>query len=174
MALTVLGLALSACVAGAEGPSPTDPHGFQLTTTVPATTTTLSVAEGVEAYRSCLSDQGVSLGPVRLDGMGRPRMADAMASLDLGDRSVLDALATCGQIISAGPLDLKSDSEMASRVREQLGEFAECIRLEGVPDYPDPVPGFDGVGTPFPVNRIPWSDPNLAPAVATCRQVLGA
>lgn len=173
VALTVLGLALTGCLAGAGGPSPTDPHGFQLTTTLPLTTTTLSVDEGVEAYRSCLSEEGVTMGPVRFDAMGRPRMVEAVAVLDLGDRSVVDALETCGHLIASGPLDLTSDPELAARVREQLADFAECIRLEGVADYPDPVHDFDGVGSPFPVNRIPWSDPELASAVEVCRDMLG-
>lgn len=173
VALAVLALALGGCLAGAGGPSPTDPHGFQLTTTLPPATTTLSVEEGVEAYRSCLSEEGVTLGPVRFDTMGRPRMLEAMAGLDLGDRRVIDALETCGHLIASGPLDLRSDPELAARVREQLADFAECIRLEGVADYPDPVSDFDGVGSPFPVNRIPWSDPELPVAVETCRGVLG-
>lgn len=171
--LTVLGLVLTGCVAGAGGPSPTDPHGFQLTTTLPPSTTTLSVEEGVEAYRSCLSEEGVTLGPVRFDTMGRPRMVEAIAVLDLSDRSVLDALENCGHLIASGPLDLTSDPELAARVREQLADFAECIRLEGVADYPDPVSGFDGVGSPFPANRIPWSDPDLVSAVEVCHRVLG-
>lgn len=175
VALTVLGLALTGCLAGAGGPSPTDPHGFQLTTTLPpVTTTTLSVDEGVEAYRSCLSDEGVTLGPVRFDTMGRPRMAEAVAVLDLGDRSVIDALETCGHLIASGPLDLTTDPELADRVREQLAGFAECIRLEGVAGYPDPVSDFDGVGSPYPISRIPWSDPDLPSAVDTCRDMLGA
>jgi len=173
VALAVVGLALTGCVAGAGGPSPTDPHGFQLTTTLPPATTTLSVEEGVEAYRSCLSEEGVTLGQVRLDAMGRPRMVEALSGLDLGDRSVVDALETCGHLIASGPLDLTSDPELAARVRERLADFAECIRLEGVADYPDPVSGFDGVGSPFPANRIPWSDPELASAVEACRGVLG-
>lgn len=171
--LTVLGLALTGCLAGPSGPSPTDPHGFQLTTTLPPATTTLAVAEGVEAYQTCLSEEGVTLGPVRFDAMGRPRMVEAVAVLDLGDRSVIEALETCGHIIASGPLDLTSDPELAVRVREQLADFAECLRLEGVGDYPDPVADFDGVGSPFPVTRIPWSDPDLGSAVATCRDVLG-
>lgn len=174
VALTVLGLALSGCLAGSGGPSPTDPHGFQLTTTLPtSTTTTLPVEEGVEAYRSCLSEEGVTLGPVRFNAMGRPRMAEAIAVLNLGDRRVIEALETCGHFIASGPLDLTSDPELAARVREQLAEFAECLRLEGVVDYPDPVADFDGVGSPFPVNRIPWSHPDLPSAVDACRDVLG-
>lgn len=170
----LLALTFAGCVSGAEGPSPTDPHGFELTTTAPTTTaTTLNLEEGLEEYRACLADEGVTLGRIRLDGMGRPRMAEAVATLDLTDQGVLDALESCGQLLASGPLDLASDPELGRRVRESLADFAECVRLEGVADYPDPVPGFDGVGSPFPVGRIPWEDPGLATAVDACGEVLG-
>jgi len=40
-----------------------------------------------------------------------------------------------------------------------------------VEDFPDPVPGFDGVGSPFPNSRIPWTDPDLPDAMAACRDL---
>lgn len=166
--LTLVAVALCGCVAGATGPSPTDPHGFTTTTTIPTTTTTLSLEQGLDAYRECLSEQGVSIGRIRLDGLGRPRMAEALAGVDLGDRQVLDALELCGELIASGPLDLGADPELAELVRVRLEEFAECVRLAGVVDYPDPVPDFEGVGSPFPTNRIPWTHPGLADAVALC------
>jgi hypothetical protein len=42
----------------------------------------------------------------------------------------------------------------------------------GVEDFPDPVPGFIGIGSPFPVAEIPYSDPAFAAAVTACRQAL--
>lgn len=129
--------------------------------------------EALAAYRACLADEGVSIGEIRVDGLGRPRMADALSGLDLTDQSVLDALEACGGHISSGPLALDADPELAQLVRQRLGEFAECVRLEGVPGYPDPVPDFDGVGSPFPINQIPWRDPGLPDAVDACNEVLG-
>jgi hypothetical protein len=171
---SVLTLALGGCVAGATGPSPTEPLGITTTTTLPTTTTTLSRDEGLEAYEACLSEQGVTIGEIRLDARGRPRMAEALSDVDLGDRAVLDALEACGGVLASGPLDLEADPELAELVRARLREFAECVRRVGVVDYPDPVSGFEGVGSPFPPNRIPWSHPELAEAVNLCSAGLGS
>ena len=137
------------------------------------TTTTLTVEEGLEMYRECLSERGVSIGRIRLDGLGRPRMANALSGLDLTDRAVLDALEDCGHFIASGPLAAGSDPELADLVRNSLREFAACVRRAGVPDYPDPRDGFDGVGSPFPLRLIPWDDPDLAEAVDICSRELG-
>lgn len=171
--VTFLALVLTACAAGATGPSPTDPHSFDLTTTGTATTTTPGVEEALGSFRECLDAEGVQIPRVGLNGLGRPRMADALSGLDLSDRQVLDALESCGHHLSSGSLDLRVDPELARLVRETLREFAECVRLEGVADYPDPIPGFDGVGSPFPVEDIPWSEPDLTAAVENCRDVMG-
>jgi hypothetical protein len=42
----------------------------------------------------------------------------------------------------------------------------------GVEDFPDPVPGFIGIGSPYPVAEIPYSDPGFASAVSACRAAL--
>lgn len=160
-------------MAGAEGPSPTDPHGFTTTTTVPITTTTLTIEDGLAGFRTCLSGEGVGIGEIPLDGLGRPRMAAALAGLNLSERSVLDALEACGHHLASGALDLSSDPELRSMVQDRLESFADCVRLEGVVDYPDPIPDFDGLGAPFPVNRVPWTDPGLPGAVSACTSTLG-
>lgn len=167
-----LALVVAGCVAGADGPSPTDPHDFNTTTTLPVTTTTVSVETGLADFRDCMRERGVAMGEVTRDGLGRPRMADALRTVDLSDRSVLDALENCGARLAAGPLDSGSDPELGDLVQQSLQRFAECVRLEGVAEYPDPVRGFDGVGSPFPINRVPWNDPGLPGAVAICRETL--
>lgn len=160
--------ALTGCVAGATGPSPTEPHGFTTTTTVATTTTTVTMEQGLERYRSCLDEQGVSIGEIPRDGLGRPRMAAALSGLDLDERVVLDALETCGPHLATGALDLQADPELRALVQASLDRFARCVRSRGVADYPDPVAGFDGIGSPFPVNRVPWTDPDLPSAVTAC------
>jgi hypothetical protein len=166
-------LLVSACAGGDGGPSPTEPHDVT-TTTVPSTTTiTVTMEEGLAGYRSCLADEGISIGPISIDGLGRPRMADTLSRLDLTDRAVLDALEECGRHLSSGALDLTPDPELRALVQSRLEELAECIRTRGVADYPDPVPDFDGIGSPFPPNRIPWTDPQLPAAMAACTADLG-
>jgi hypothetical protein len=96
-------------------------------------------------------------------------LAEALGRVDLTDRAVLDALESCGRHLTNGPLDLSPDPELRDLMQNYLIELAECLRLWGVQDFPDPIPGFDGVGAPFPSNEIPWTDPNLPKAVRQCR-----
>jgi len=166
-----LTLALAGCVADADGPSPTDPHGFTTTTALRVATTTISTEIGLDRYRDCMASEGVVIGEIPRDGLGRPRIALALTDVDLSDRAVVDALETCGHHLASGALDSSSDPKLRDLVQDRLETFAECVRLEGVDDYPDPVPGFDGRGSPFPVNRVPWHDPLLPGAVAHCRTV---
>lgn len=168
-----LALAISGCVSDADAPSPTEPHAFTTTTSLATTTTTITMEEGLANFGECLSQQGVTIEEIPLDGLGRPRMALALATVDLGDRDVLDALEACGRHLSSGALDLGADPELRDLVRASLSDFAACVRLSGVGDFPDPVPGFDGVGAPFPANRIPWTDPELSSAVDLCSARMG-
>lgn len=133
----------------------------------------MDVETGLTAYRSCLAERGVGIDRIRIDGLGRPRMAEALARVDLTDHMVLDALETCGHYLATGALDLGPDPELADLVRDRLARFADCVRLEGVSDYPDPKRDFNGVGSPFPVDRIPWADPALPEAVDSCSRLLG-
>jgi hypothetical protein len=164
----VLSLVLSACVSAADGPSPTDPLSVTTTTTIARTTTTVTLAEGLDNYEACLADRGISIGEIELDGLGRPRMARAMAGLNFGDPEVLQALNECGPQLSTGALDLAPDPVLQDLVQSSLEELAACLRRQGVADYPDPTPDFTGLGSPFPMDRIPWTDPDLEGAVSEC------
>lgn len=170
VAVLVVALVSSGCVAGPTGPSPTDPLPPTTTTTLATTTTTVTIEEGLANYRACLGDAGVNIGEISLDGLGRPRMAEAFSRVDLGDRAVLDALERCGHHLSSGALDLGADPELRDLVQISLEEFTRCMRLRGVADYPDPVSDFDGLGSPFPVDLIPWDDPDLSRAAAACSE----
>jgi hypothetical protein len=138
---------------------------------IPVTVTTITVEESLGSFRECLRDRGVGVGRIRLDALGHPRLAEALRGLDLTDRDVLDALASCGRYLIGGALDLRTDPALRDQVQDTLVELADCIRSWGVPDFPDPVPGFEGVGSPFPDARIPWTDPDLPDAVAACRGI---
>jgi hypothetical protein len=94
-------------------------------------------------------------------------MARAMADLDFADGEVLAALGECAPLI-AGALDTSSDPALETLVRSNLEQFAQCVRDQGVTEFPDPVRRFDGVGDPFPQSRVPWTDPDLPAAVIVC------
>lgn len=166
MVVTVL--CLAGCVSSADGPSPTEPHGITTTTVPPTSTTTLAFDDALTAYVECMNEEGVSIPEIQLDGLGRPRLADALEALDFTDRIVLVALERCGPVLSTGALDLTSDPRLHAEILSNLRDIADCIRDLGIVDFPDPVTGFTGVGAPFPPGLIPWQDQRLSNAVTVC------
>lgn len=161
-------LAMTGCQA-AIAPSPTDPPGSASTTTFPETVTTVGAAEGVGRFRDCLRDRGIDLEPVSLDAQGRPRLDLAMRGVDLSERVVIDALGRCATHLITGALSLEGSPLIREELVSRLVGFADCVRSRGVPGFPDPIPGFYGVGFAFPVEEIPYDDPDLANAVEACR-----
>jgi hypothetical protein len=163
----------AACTTNGAGSSPTDPT-FP-TTTVPGTTTTTAISrQAIEAFRRCLSDDGVDIEPITFDAQGRPRLDLAMIGVDFTDPESSAVVAGCSEYLTTGALDLTESPLIGSGVKELLVEFSECVRSRGVPDFPDPVPGFTGIGGPYPVAEIPYSDPDLEAAIVECRDRLSS
>ncbi len=164
---------LAACTPEVGGPSGTDPQST--TTTAPTTTSTTTITGvAVEEFRTCLAEHDVDIEEVPLDATGRPRLDLVIRSVDFGDPAVAEALAVCSASLNTGALDLGDDEQLRREVNDELLEFSKCMRANGVEDFPDPVPGFAGVGAPFAVAEIPYGDPELAAASAACRtSVLG-
>jgi hypothetical protein len=160
-----------ACSEVPLSPSPTDPPDRASTTTLPETVTTVGAAEGAERFAACMADLGVVIGVVPIDAQGRPRLDLAMAGVPLDSLVVVDALNDCAEHLVTGALAME-DSPVRDAVVSSLVAFAECMRIRGVPDFPDPVPGFHGVGFPFPVDDIPYEDPDLIAAIESCRERL--
>lgn len=165
----------AACTPDLEGPSGTD--SLSTSTTAPTTTsTTITTTTGaaVEAFRICLGEHDVVIEEVPLDATGRPRLDLVIISVDFGDPEVAEALAVCSASLNTGALDLGTEDQLRQEINEQLSDFSRCMRANGVEDFPDPVPGFAGVGAPFAVAEIPYGDPELAAAAEACRaSILG-
>ncbi|MGB7858912.1 MAG: hypothetical protein WBM90_00255 [Acidimicrobiia bacterium] len=164
---------LGACTADGTGSSPTV-ESTPGTTIATTTTTTAVSAEAAEEFRSCLAEQGIDIDVIRFDAQGRPRLDLALINVDFSDPASSDAVTACSELLSTGALDLSKAPVMRTAVQALLAEFSVCVRAHGVPDFPDPVPGFGGIGAPFPAAEIPFSDPSLEEAVSTCRGRLGA
>jgi hypothetical protein len=168
--LVTMALAAS-CTPGADGPSATDPPAT--TTTVPPTTTMTVLSDvAIEEFRACLAEKGIEIEEIPLDATGHPRLDLVMVTLDFSDPATAEAVSTCSELLETGALDLAEDDVLREQILEQLQEFSGCMVDLGVEDFPDPVPGFIGIGSPFPVAEIPYSDPGFAPAVAVCREAL--
>ena len=165
--------------AGAAGDTGAQVATITTTTIAPSTTTTAAVTLGPEAatveFTACMRDQGIEIPDIRLDDQGRPMLDDAFAAADPSSLELRGALATCASILTqSGALDLSTDPELQALIVEQLKVFSECMRDEGVTEFPDPSPGFDGTGSPFPLERIPLTDPAFQDAVIACQDDLGS
>jgi hypothetical protein len=156
----------------------------------------------------CMRDEGIDIpdptrdsdgnlvieGPgIRLGGGD----AEGSTSSDEGDEPAVDpedldaAMETCGQPPALGPNDMSDEDRQA--MEEAALEFAECMRDEGIEDFPDPDfsnmgPGGepqqrrsedagDDDGGPRvvlgPFGEIDLDDPEIAAAFEACQDLLG-
>ncbi|MEX2279059.1 MAG: hypothetical protein WEA76_03115, partial [Acidimicrobiia bacterium] len=108
---------------------------------------------------------------VPLDAVGNPRYGGLAQSLDTTDPTVRAAVVECAPLLGeSSVVDLAVDPEVRVLVAERLGAFAECMRAEGISDFPDPAPDFST--TPFPI--VPSEAPGFDDALAICGEVLGS
>lgn len=169
MTYGALVLVLPACVAGANNTTST--VNTVITTT---TSTTIAFAEATESFASCMGENGVDVAEIPFDAYGRPRLEMVRPRLDFTESETVEALSACAGLLSDGALDLGFDERYREAVVGQLAAFSRCMRARAVEDFPDPIPGFLGVGSPYPAAQIPYNDPDLPGAVEACeRTVLG-
>ena len=126
----------------------------------------------VAAYQSCLQNKGFDPGQIPFDATGRPRLDLVLREADFGDPAHVEALSSCAKHLTAGALDLGMEPVLRALVMSSLVEFSECVRSHGVPDFPDPVPAFNGIGNPYPSSELPYDEPDLTAAIETCRERL--
>ncbi len=165
----VLTLTVTACTNAVVEPSPTLPP-VTVTQPPPATTTITSPVEAaVDRFRDCLVDRGVEIEEIPLDAYGRPRFDLVLGEIDFSDPANVSALAECRDPLAGGALDLSLTPGLRNEVMERLEAFASCVRARGVEGFPDPISNYDGTGSPFSVDLIPYGDPELSVAVEVCR-----
>jgi len=169
VALATLALLVPACTRG-DGARQTT-----ATSTAPvATSSTTSFVddEGTRRFRECMALKGIGIAPIETDGTGRPRLDLAVETLDLADPEIADAVVSCSGELGTGALDLSTDELLRQVVLAQLTQFSVCMRERGIEDFPDPAPGFTGVGTAYAVAEIPYSNPAFAEVARICSEHL--
>ncbi len=160
-------LALMACTPGETGSSEST-----ILEPEPTTTTTVPGAEATAQYAQCLRDEGVEIDDIPLDAHGRPMLDVINTQIDYSDPEAIAAVSACAGILSDGALDLGYDDDYREQVVGQLAAFSRCLRARGVEEFPDPVPGFIGIGSPYPAAEIPYEDPDLPGAVDACEETV--
>ena len=162
----------------------------------------------------CMRDEGIDIpdptrdedgnlvidGPgFRLGGGDSEGSTSSDGSDDEGDERAVDpdemdaAMEACGQPPALGPNDLSEEDRQA--MEENALEFAECMRDEGIEDFPDPdfsdmgpggeperrssddkgEGGGDGGPQVFlgPFGEIDMDDPEVRAAFEACQELLG-
>lgn len=175
--LYLVGLLLVVSCSRAE-PEPTIPGADDVvplpsSTIAAAPTTTnarISFEEATLRFSACMREQGIDLPDIRLDAEGRPQLGDLSEEIDFSDPQFSTAFSACAPILTdAGALDLGADPELQAVIIDQLQQFSDCMREEGIAAFPDPVPGFTGNGPPYPLHQIPFSAPGFADAIEVCQ-----
>ncbi len=169
-------LAAGACSPRDDGPSGPASSTTTATTVVTTSTTTRPTAgAAVAAFAACMDGAGVPIPDVRLDATSAPLLGDLLADLDPADPVVREALTACaGPLAASGLLDVATDPELRRAVVDRLGAYAHCMRREGIAGFPDPVPGFDGSGTPFPPEQVPSGSVGFDEAATVCAAEVAA
>ena len=118
---------------------------------------------------ACLRDNGLDI-PDPQFGPDGPTFADpsVIMSIDLGSDTFIDAMDACDEYLAV--LQPEIDPEQQAEQVEQQLVLAECMRGEGIEDFPDPDPvrGFtirDMRFDPF--------DPEFQTAFTACAAELG-
>ncbi len=181
LVLTLAVLAVACSQGAEEPPESTIPSSEDLSASADAsadtTTTTLGrlgLEQATLEFTACMREQGIDTPDIRLDAQGRPVLDDLIESVDTTTAEFRVALAECASILTrAGALDLRTDPELQAVIIDQLQEFSECARREGLRDFPDPDPAFTGTGSPYPFEEIPFSDPAFQKALVACQELLG-
>lgn len=134
----------------------------------------LSLEDAALEFTDCMRGEGIEFPDIRIDSEGRPQLGDLLEDLDTATPEFRSALAACASILTrAGALELSSDPELQAVIIDQLASFSECMRTNGVENFPDPVPGFNGTGSPYLLGEIPFDDPDFQAATQTCQESLG-
>jgi hypothetical protein len=178
-ASAVFGIVLAGC--SSESSTPTIPDSADVVTTAPSAETTvttadprLSLEQATLEFTECMREEGIEFPDIRVDAEGRPQLGELLEDLDTATPEFRTALTSCATVLTrAGALELTSDPELQAVIIDQLASFSECMRTNGVTDFPDPTPGFNGTGSPYPLGLIPFDHPSFQSATAACQSQLG-
>lgn len=153
--------------------SSVDETSTTTTTTAPTTTTTLGPADAGAAFVACLRAEGIDVPDLTIDSRGNLMLSELASSLDTTDALVRTSLVACADLLGAAQVaDLTADPEVRVLVEAQLQAFSECMRQEGIDEFPDP--GEDVVASPYPLEDVPFEASGFDEAVVTCEALVGS
>lgn len=129
------------------------------------------IEDAVLEFSQCMRDEGIDIPDIQLDADGAPILDAAnLQDIDLQSPEFQSAFTSCISVITdAGAFAFDFDPEIEAIIQDQLQQFAECMRREGIEDFPDPIVG--GSGTPFPLSAFSdLGDADFQAALESCQQ----
>ena len=130
--------------------------------------------EGLLQFTACMRDNGVDLPDLQVDADGQPILStELLEGVDTQSSEFNAAFLACvGILAESAPVQIGSDPELQAAVQDALRDFSACMRHNGVEEFPDPAPGFDGSGSPYPLTALDTSDPDVDDAFEACGDLL--
>ncbi|GAA1849819.1 hypothetical protein [Asanoa iriomotensis] len=152
--LLVLGLGLAACDSAGATPGVATAGGG-----TPAASASAADEDDGREFAACMREHGVDMpDPQPGGGLG--------VELDKLDKTkVLDAVDACRDVMPGGGKDVKLNPDQLERQRA----LAECMRANGVPDFPDPDPDGGGAVREYILDK---HDDDVLAALDKCRDIV--
>ena len=132
---------------------------------VAASPAALTDEEKMRQFVQCMRDNGVDMPDISADDQGRIRI-DRSQLGDIDREKMQAAMQECRSLMPNGG----ARPQLSAEDQEKLREFAQCMRDNGVPDFPDPDPnagGFAILGGPG--GRLDPDNPAVRQAMDTCQ-----
>ena len=186
-----------ALVVAACSSSPDTGGVASLDDTATATTTSaqdaqVSAEDAMLAFTQCMRDQGIDMADPTFDGRGGFGIQIQPGAEGTFDRQKMDAAQqACQQYLA--DVQQSFDRSDPSEMEDQLVTFAQCMRDQGITDFPDPdlsdfgpgtgtgpqvqtgdeEAGAGGILTVGPFQGVDFSDPAVQAAAEACQGEFG-
>jgi hypothetical protein len=124
--------------------------------------------EAMLEFTECMRDHGIDMADPQFDGEGRGGIT--LEATPENEEELAAAQEACQPLLENARSEMELDPEQEAEMREQLLEFAECMRDHGI-DMPDPQFSDDGgfVVQAGPEGGGPREDPDFAAAAEECQ-----
>jgi len=157
-------LALSACTIGEE-----DTKGVVSIDENTVSTTIfdeVTFEEGVLNFAQCMREEGINFPDPTFDIDGNPQFDNVDVE---NEDEFEEAFTNCEDILrNALPEQFDLDPEVEAALVDASLEFSQCMREEGISNFPDPTPGEFGFFA-FRDAEIEWTSDDVQKAFEICQ-----
>ena len=164
IALFTIVLALSACTIGEE-----ETKGVVSIDENTVSTTIfdeVTFEEGVLNFAQCMREEGINFPDPTFDIDGNPQFDNVDVE---NEDEFEEAFTNCEDILrNALPEQFDLDPEVEAALVDASLEFSQCMREEGISNFPDPTPGEFGFFA-FRDAEIEWTSDDVQKAFEICQ-----